>query len=115
MKSTMKVCILYGWAEGPAYGHRLRAALNQAGFEVTRQPKTADIIIAHSGGGFLLPVESKAKLVVLAGLPHWPGRHPLQSLPSKVRQEMRDLWWYRKTFLNSMYLLTRPHRWYVMW
>lgn len=111
----MKVCILYGWAEGSAHGKRLREALKTAGMSATRDPKTADIIIAHSGGGYLLPSESKARLVILAGLPYWPGRHPAQSLPAKVRSELHDLWWYKKTFFNSFYFITKPHRWIRMW
>lgn len=111
----MKVCILYGWTEGQAHGKKFRAALRQAGLTITRHVDQADVIVAHSGGSFLLPERSHAQLVLLIGLPYWPGRHPLRNLPTKIRQELRDLAWYRKSFFSTYYLLTRPRRWIRMW
>lgn len=111
----MKVCIIYGWSEGPWQGKLLRTALHKSGFSITRRAQEADIIIAHSGGCYMLPDNSRAQLVLLVGLPYWRGKHPVRSLQEKLRSELRDMWWYKKTIFNTYYFFTRPRRWVRMW
>lgn len=55
-------------------GEGFTAISEKAGFEFVSDPSSADIIFAHSGGCFLIPPESNASIVVLVGLPYWPGR-----------------------------------------
>ena len=111
------VAVIYGWAEGPRHAKRLRAELRVAGFEVKKRVSKADVIIAHSGGGLLLPASLNAQLVLLVGLPYWPGRHPVQSLPRKVKMEFENplklTEWLKKTFYNGLYSL-RPRHHYRM-
>lgn len=64
-----KVAIVYGWAEGPAIGKKLASKLTEAGFDIAKNPKEADIIIAHSGGYLLLPPNLRARLAVLIDPP----------------------------------------------
>lgn len=108
--SSKKVKIIYGWAEGPWHGKRLRAELKKSGYTVTRSIKHADILIAHSGGCFLLPESGNANLILLIGLPYWPKKSPLRSMREKVKDELRDLYWYKKTVCNGYYFLSRPKK-----
>lgn len=111
----MNVGIIYGWSEGKWQGKLLRRELNTQGFSVTSDIASADILIAHSGGCYLLPENGKANLVLLVGIPWHPTEHPLRGLMRKVQYEVKDLWWYKKTFFNIWYLLTRPLRWVRMY
>jgi hypothetical protein len=110
----MKVAIIYGWAEGSWQGKRMRKLLRSQGYHITKNAKEADVIIAHSGGCYMLPEQSRAQQVILIGLPYWPDKHPLISLREKLRQELKDTWWYKKTLFNTYYLLSRPRRWVRM-
>jgi hypothetical protein len=88
MKSR-SVCIIYGLNEGPAMGRELCKSLREAGFTISDNPATADVIFAHSGGCYLIPQQNQAKLIVLAGLPYWPGRPWVIATTLKVWQEAR--------------------------
>src|SRR5688572_18120710 len=99
----MKVAIIYGWAEGHWHGHRLRKELKAAGLEYSHDPANADVIIAHSGGCYMLPDNSQANLVMLVGFPYYAGPHPIKFLPKKIKDEFKDLWWLRKTVYNILY------------
>ena len=111
----MNVAIIYGWSEGSWQGKRLRTELHKHGFHITKSVKQADVIIAHSGGCYLLAEESRARLILLVGLPYHPTKHPVRSLQSKIRRELKDSWWFRKTFFNTYYLFSKPRRWYRIW
>lgn len=94
------VCILYGINEGPATGKRLVKALTQAGFSITTDPETADIIFAHSGGCFLIPPRNRAKHVVLVGIAYWPHR---PWLLATVRKSWREAaLYYREHRLSHL-------------
>jgi hypothetical protein len=99
---------MYGWSEGSWHGKRLRRALIEASYEITTNPETADVIIAHSGGCFMLPRKTTAKLVILVGLPYWPDKHPLQGTREKIKLESKDFWWYKKSLFNAYYLISKP-------
>lgn len=110
----MKVSIIYGWAEGPWQGKRLRKVLHDQGYHITKNPQEADIIIAHSGGCYMVPESGKANVVLLVGMPYWPGKHPFEGVKQKIRDEVRDTWWYKNMLFNTYYLFTRPRRWIKM-
>lgn len=111
----MNVGIIYGWSEGPWQGKLLRRSLHTAGYSITKDIETADILIAHSGGCYTLPDKTTARLILLVGLPFHPSQHPLVSLREKLRHEIKDWWWLKKTIHNMYYLLTRPLTWFRMW
>jgi len=104
------VCILYGFCEGPLEAIRFRRLLRAAGYQITTSSATADIIIGHSGGCFLVPEHPAAKLIIQIGIPYWPGRSILKSLCLKIIADWRDhhkggsiRFWLRKTGWNGLY------------
>lgn len=111
----MKIGISYGFAEGHMQGKQLIKLLRQNGLSVTRKLTEADAIIAHSGGCYLLPEVGKAKVVMLIGFPYWTDKHPKQGLKEKLALEIKDRYWLKKTFFNSIYFVAWPRRWYRMW
>lgn len=82
------VCILPGFAEGWHTSWRLRRALTAKGFTITKNPATADVLIAHSGGCFVVPENHNAKLILLIGLPYWPGKSLLQCILQKNKMAL---------------------------
>lgn len=112
-----KVSIVYGWAEGPAHSRKLRDALANAGFTIAGQLEEADILIAHSGGGLVLPLLSKAQLVVLVGLPFWPHKYPLISAGQKFFDDLigRGGRWVKRNTYYLVYTITQPKRLFEMW
>jgi hypothetical protein len=115
MKRQKTVCILYGFGEGPRVGKRLIAALQTAGYTITDDAATADILIAHSGGIWLLPENTANKVVIMMN----PSCTPLHKLPAVFIQKMfiefvqsvkkRHIKsWLQKSVANTWYVLTRP-------
>lgn len=94
------VCILYGINEGPATGKQFVCELEQAGFTVSNDPTTADIIFAHSGGCYLIPPRNRAKHVVLAGIAYWPHRPWLLATARKSWREATA--YYREHRLSHL-------------
>ncbi len=111
----MTVAIAYGWSEGPWHGKKLRRALQQAGYTATKSLAKADVIIAHSGGCFMVPDNTTAQVIMLVGVPYWPSRHPLKSLLHKVSKEKKDWRWIKKTSFNTFYQLAHSWRWVQMY
>ena len=103
--------MIYGFAEGHSVSKRMRKELSAKGFTLSSDPKDADIIMAHSGGSFMLPAKHQARLVVLINPPMWLGRSPLRGLTPKVKQETKNSYWYRKSWFNFLYLFSRPASW----
>ena len=66
---SKKVGIVYGWAEGPWEAKQFIQQVKISGYEVTQDLVSADILIAHSLGCFLIPANSRAKLILLIGMP----------------------------------------------
>lgn len=81
-------------------GRTFRAASRKAGFTLTRNVRTADVIFAHSGGCLLLPAEVSAHVIVLVGLAFWPGQSWLTAT---------------KRHLASENAAMRAHRTYIAW
>lgn len=111
----MKVTIIPGFSEGTRIGRRFRRELHASGFHATKDAAEADIIIAHSGGCFLIPKNAQAKLVILVGLPHWSNRRLANSLSAKIKIEQKDLFFIKKSSYNVYQLFRRPHIWVRMW
>lgn len=111
----MRVGISYGFAEGPGNARRMIKLLKSEGFSLTRKLSKADIIIAHSGGCFLIPENGRANIVMMIDIPYWPGKHPKVGLKEKVALEVKDRDWHKKSFINIIYLIAWPRRWYRMY
>lgn len=90
------------------------AELETAGFSTAQDPTESDVIIAHSGGCFMLPDDLLAKLILLIDIPNWPEKHPIIGTRDKIKLETKNWWWATKTFYNSAYLLTKPMKWHAM-
>lgn len=111
----MKVGISYGFAEGRGNARRMIKLLKQNGFSITRRLAEADIIIAHSGGCFLLPAHGRANIVLLVDIPYWPDKHISKGLKEKLALEIKNQFWLKKSSLNALYFIAWPMRWYRMW
>lgn len=83
------VCIIPGFAEGWHTSWRLRKSLQKRGFVISKNPQTADVLIAHSGGCFVVPEQSNAKLILLIGLPYWPGKSLLKCIAEKNKMALK--------------------------
>ena len=115
MGSSKTVAFVHGWAEGSWQDSQFAQQLVNNGFELTPDPAKADIILAHSAGCYLVPVNPKAKLIVLIGLPFWPGKPLIKSLVKKLmleasrHQKDQDLPWFsQKLAHNTWYIFTKP-------
>lgn len=84
------VCVLPGFAEGRHTMREFPARLESHGFTLTDDLRAAKIIIAHSGGCFVIPEHVNAKLILLVGIPYWPGKSTLRSTIDKTRLAYRE-------------------------
>jgi len=111
------VAVIDGFAEGWQTSKIFREAIERAGYQVTKEAGTADVIVAHSAGCFFLPDTHKGQLVFLVGPPYWPGRPVLVSLVQKLwrdfvyrKREGRLGYWAKKHLWSLLYILTDiPH------
>lgn len=117
------VAILYGFGEGERHGRELRKALQAAGFTMATSPKTADIIIAHSGGMYSLPKNTAGKIIfIIAPSCGQPSKTWLQTQGAKVWQDMQYflhsglfIQWLYKSFWNGVYLTAQIPRLSTLW
>lgn len=68
-KSSGTYALVYGFLAGPANGRKLRSLLEAQGLRSAHKTEDADILIAHSAGCWMIPSDSKARLVILIGMP----------------------------------------------
>lgn len=61
--------MIYGLVGRPSLGRKLGELLQADGFEPAGDTETADILIAHSAGCWLIPRTSQARLVIFVGAP----------------------------------------------
>ena len=109
------MAIVHGWAEGPWQSQDFVSCLENAGFSLADNPAAADVVVAHSAGCFLVPENINAQLIMLIGLPFWPGK-PLPAslmqklvLEAKQHQKRHNLGWFaNKLAHNTWYILARP-------
>ncbi|HEX5394824.1 MAG TPA: hypothetical protein VFW52_00485 [Candidatus Saccharimonadales bacterium] len=104
----MKVHIEYGWPEGRWHGKLLTKALSDSGYEVAASANSADAIIAHSAGCYMMPPDNKAKAVLLIGLPNWPDRPVYKCTLQKIKLETKNKYWFTKTLFHIFYALSLP-------
>lgn len=105
------IALLYGWGEGRGLGSALNRELRDNGFRVIKKAQDADVILAHSGGIFSLPVNPAAKLILIIGVPYWPGKGPLKSFREKVKQDVTSntvAYLARKASFNTLYSIIKP-------
>lgn len=109
------LAIIHGWAEGGRLSGRLAGALARRGFTVTDNLATADIIFAHSLGCYLVPSQSKAKLILLVGIPSGSNRSLPAALGRKLANEAvhhrrhAELgWWGKKLAYGAWCALAKP-------
>ena len=109
------VALIEGFAGGPRLTKKFRLSLHEAGFRIIKTSSRADVIIAHSAGCYNLPLTSDAQLIMLIGLPYWPGR----SIYSRNRRDRKAAkayelshfgrqYFIRKRLLQAYYFLIRP-------
>jgi hypothetical protein len=89
-KPAKTVAFLYGALEGPAHGKRFQQALTQAGYAVTPDPSSADIVVAHSGGCMLVPLDKPGQTTLLINPTYWPGNVPRKQAARKSMQDCRQ-------------------------
>jgi hypothetical protein len=106
------VSFIYGFTEGEWQGHRFRKALAVADYSITKDVRSADIIIAHSGGCYYVPLDLRDdQLVILINPTYWPGK-PLArraaamslQIVKAIRCGNEPLFQLHKTFRNLGYL-----------
>ncbi len=116
MSSTLpSFAIIHGLAEGRLHSRHLYLAMIKTGFEPA-SPEKAEIIIAHSGGSYMVPTSGRAKVFIHINTAHWPGRTIAQSLQQKIaydyrirRQQRQLVRWFLSGCGNCMYLLNIPY------
>lgn len=113
------VCVIEGFSGGPMHTRQFRKALTDAGFQVIKNRRQADIIIAHSAGIYAVPDDARAHLIMLIGPTYWPGR-PLikrvsQHTKTSRRHHVQNFGWayfiWKK--LLELYYFFRRHNY--MW
>lgn len=112
---TKKACILYGFAEGPKHGARMRQALTDRGYQIITDQKGANLVIAHSGAYLLIDtLQPKQRVMIIDASCH-TGR-------LLIDNALRHLWYdvlhvlgngsvyyyFWKTWWNIVYFYTRP-------
>ncbi|HSX35421.1 MAG TPA: hypothetical protein VLH84_00635 [Patescibacteria group bacterium] len=110
-----KICIIYGFCEGPRIAARMLTTLKNNGFEITGDPHNADVILAHSGGCYMVPHNVAAKRIIMVGLTYWPGKSITRTFAKKIwddlthhRSERAARFWAHKTRWNLTYFWNMP-------
>ncbi len=121
MSRRPRLYIAYGLCEGPRIGATFEAALKAAGFVIVRGPTGADVIVAHSGGCFVLPAAAIGTPAVFIGLPYvfhasllkafcaniWRGFRGHASQRSTAR-------WLYETLWNLIYAWNLRYNWQML-
>jgi hypothetical protein len=109
------VAIIPGWSESSWHSKILEKKLAQEGLIKSQDLAKADIIFCHSTGCYLIPKNTKAKLIVLVGLPYWPNRSLIYSGIIKIGEDFKNtkkdmgvMWWLNKTLHNFWYMVKYP-------
>lgn len=111
-KSRGSVAIIYGFAEGTWHSKQLRKQLQSKGYRVISDPRAADIILAHSGGCYMVPADTRAHIVFHIGYTYWPSRPLIQSLRMAQRADLQTqgvLRWLRRSIFHCVYALNLGH------
>ena len=92
---TLTYAVSYGFMGGPLHGRKLNRLMHQNGYAL-RKTEEADIIIAHSGGCWLIPTNSHPKLVVYVGLPLNTAK------PRRTLRQARTFMYQHGTLASNM-------------
>jgi hypothetical protein len=120
-KNRQTVAIIPGFAEGYLTGRRMRKELAKRGFDNSKDPATADVIIAHSGGCFIIPAYAAAKLIICINPPHWPGKPLRESGAEKLRvgfaasRANKAMGLFIKAQIRNIFYLWNIPRYRKMW
>jgi hypothetical protein len=115
-KSALTYDISYGFLGGPAHSRKLRELLAAQGLTPVKPSAEPDIIIAHSGGCWLIPEASLARLVIFIGMPlahdnprhiYWQVNRQNVLAAAKGLKLMKLL---DGIIFNLYYALTQPRR-----
>ena len=109
----MTVSIVYGFAEGPWHGKKLRKSLKDSDIRLVNGVRESDVVIAHSGGCFMLPSNVKAKLIILVDPPYL-DIHPLKEVINSVFHARIHKSWFIKFPVDGYYFITRISTWIKM-
>jgi hypothetical protein len=72
---SKSVAIIVGFTEGDWHRRQLQLALEKRGYRTTSDLASADVIFAHSGGCYNVPLNLRhQQLVMLVNPTYWPGR-----------------------------------------
>lgn len=89
---SKSVAIIVGFTEGKWHARRLEKALRARGHTVVSDFTNADVIFAHSGGCYSVPLNLKPhQLVMLVNPTYWPGRSVPERGRVMVQQALRLL------------------------
>jgi len=111
----MKVALEYGYAEGPRVAEDFIVELNQLGHQLV-DAELAEVIIAHSGGSYLVPDKNSAEVVMLVDVPYYDSH---RSFIGKLYKRVVEEGWSKKSIKkfawNTWYLLSQPKRSFRMY
>lgn len=109
------ISIIHGWAGGKWHTADFENELEKAEFNIIEDSRKSDIIFAHSAGCYKIPSSNQARLVVLIGVPYWPGKSILKRFFIKTASdgtEIARLFGYRyasmKLLWQVVYGLAHP-------
>ena len=110
--TKLSYAISYGLGGGPLHARQLERQLRRVGLRRAGRLDRADIIIAHSGGCWLIPPSAKPKLVIYIGMPlAQAAPHRTLVATSKLAFQKGGIKHRLKNMAKSMYYnLSQPGR-----
>lgn len=106
--------VLVGFTEGNWHARRFERELTHRGIGIAPDVETADYIIAHSGGCYVIPPLRDSQTLMLINPTYWPGRSLFRrsltmivQLITSVRPGNRPWYHLWKTAHNTFYLVYR--------
>lgn len=116
-----RVAVYHGLFEGPFHSRRFKAALRARGFRTVKRSASADIVLTHSGGCFMLRNPRPHQHIFHVNPPFWPDRPLFVRFLNRLANDMRifvfgpnRFWHLQKTFWNLFYLLCFLPYWLFM-
>ncbi len=106
------IYLAHGFSEGEQHAKQLVGALKASGYSMTNSPKLADIVIAHSGGLYTLPLDVINKTLLVVGPTYWEGKSLRSSFAENVRAGFSSRTslavWTLKMFWHIWYAIKSP-------
>lgn len=111
----MKVALIYGYAEGPRIAKNFISEIHRLGHKHVAI-QDADVIIAHSGGTYMVPDTNQARLVILVDVPYYDSH---KSFMNKLYRRVVEEGWSWKSVSkfgwNNWYVISSPQRCFQMY